>query len=93
MFMQQAGVLLLARLPCQFQPLPYAVIVLVLAAGLVAPASAARADPPGPCWTNDNESIISEPRHARLFIVARLRRAAKAGVFNEDASRHAGIRE
>jgi len=48
MFMQQARVLLPAPLPCRFQPVPYAVgLVLVLAAGLIAPAPAARADPSG----------------------------------------------
>ncbi|MGB6324805.1 MAG: hypothetical protein WBG11_03255 [Methylocella sp.] len=57
--MQQARVLPPARLPCRFQPVPYAVgPVLVLAAGLVAPAPAARADPSGPWWTKDNGSII-----------------------------------
>jgi hypothetical protein len=53
--MQQARVLLPARLICQFQPVPYAVeLILVLAAGLVAPAPAARADPSGPWWSDDN---------------------------------------
>jgi hypothetical protein len=58
--MQQARVLLPARLPCQFQPVPYAVGPgLVLAAGLVAPAPAARADPSGPWRTDDNGAIIT----------------------------------
>jgi hypothetical protein len=56
--MQQARVLLPARLPCQFQPVPVAVrLVLVLAAGLVAPAPAVRADPSCPWWTDDNGAI------------------------------------
>jgi hypothetical protein len=56
--MQQARVLLPARLPCQFQPVPVAVrLVLALAAGLVAPAPTVRADPSGPWWTDDNGAI------------------------------------
>ena len=58
--MQQARVLLPARLTCQLQPVPYPYavgLVLVLAAGLVAPAPAVRADPSGPWWPDDNGAI------------------------------------
>ena len=66
--MRQARVLLPARLPCQFQPVPYAVgAVLVLAAGLVAPASVARADPSGLWWTNDNGAIMKVAPSATFY--------------------------
>jgi Uncharacterized protein conserved in bacteria (DUF2147) len=67
MFMQ-ARFLLPARLPCQFQPVPYADgRVLVLAAGLVAPAPVVRADPSGPWWTKDIGAIIKVAPCAALY--------------------------
>jgi len=95
--MRQARVLLPARLPCQFQPVPYAVgAVLVLAAGLVAPAPVARADPSGPWWTNDNGAIMKGRakrdillRHFTLAEGAHIPGgAARNDVFNENARRH-----
>ena len=68
--MQQARVLLPARLTCQLQPVPYPYavgLVLVLAAGLVAPAPAVRADPSGPWWTKDIGAIIKVASYAALY--------------------------
>ena len=66
--MHWARVLLPARLPCQFQSVPYAVgLVLVLAAGLAAPAPAARAGPSGPWWTKDIGAIIKVAPCAALY--------------------------
>jgi hypothetical protein len=79
MFMQQARVLLPARLPCQFQPVAVG-LVLVLAAGLDAPAPAVRADPPGLWWTDENGAITKVAPCAIFYygilLLLRPRRAA-----------------
>ena len=64
--MQQARVLLPARLTCQLQRVPYPYAVGLV---LVAPAPAVRADPSGPWWPDDN-GAITKVAPCAIFIAA-----------------------
>lgn len=98
--MQQARFyfLLPARLPCRIRSASCGLgLLLVFAAGLIAPALAAPADPSGLWWTKSNGSIIKIAPCAKLYCgtLVWLKEpyqadgTAKTDIANEDASKRA----